>query len=168
MKVLSLLQPWATLVVIGAKKIETRNWKTKHRGPLLIHASLGWSKKQQALGRNKFFYDALCPHSSIYDDSVIEKAWGLPLGAIIGQVNVIGVYESTHFPMTRTVMPNYLKDGKLYHIPFTEQEEAFGDYSPGRWGWLLSDAFKFDTPIPISGHRGLWDFVDVRGTPLTP
>ncbi len=41
MKTLSLLQPWATLVVMGVKQIETRSWRTDYRGPLLIHASKG-------------------------------------------------------------------------------------------------------------------------------
>ena len=41
MKVLTLTQPWATLVAIGAKRIETRSWATKYRGPLLIHAAAG-------------------------------------------------------------------------------------------------------------------------------
>ncbi len=41
MKTLSLLQPWATLVITGAKKLETRAWSTAYRGPLLIHASKG-------------------------------------------------------------------------------------------------------------------------------
>ena len=38
MKALTLYQPWATLVAIGAKKIETRSWSTPYRGPLAIHA----------------------------------------------------------------------------------------------------------------------------------
>jgi len=41
MKAISLLQPWATLVVTGVKTIETRSWGTKYRGPILIHASQG-------------------------------------------------------------------------------------------------------------------------------
>ena len=41
MTAISLLQPWASLVVMGIKKIETRNWGTKHRGTILIHASQG-------------------------------------------------------------------------------------------------------------------------------
>ncbi len=45
MKALSLLQPWATLVVIGVKQIETRSWSTAYRGPLLIHASKGKAGK---------------------------------------------------------------------------------------------------------------------------
>lgn len=38
-KALSIRQPWAWLIVHGHKNIENRTWTTKHRGPLLIHAS---------------------------------------------------------------------------------------------------------------------------------
>ncbi len=38
MKAISIRQPWAWLVVVGIKDIENRTW-SKHRGPLLIHAS---------------------------------------------------------------------------------------------------------------------------------
>lgn len=40
MKAISLWQPWASLMVSGLKKIETRSWATNYRGPLLIHAAL--------------------------------------------------------------------------------------------------------------------------------
>ena len=39
MKAISLWQPWATAIAVGAKRIETRHWPTKHRGPLMIHAA---------------------------------------------------------------------------------------------------------------------------------
>jgi len=39
MKALSLKQPWADLIKIGAKTIETRKWETTYRGELLICAS---------------------------------------------------------------------------------------------------------------------------------
>src|SRR5574343_420007 len=39
MRALTLTQPWATLVAIGAKKIETRGWCTDYRGALAIHAA---------------------------------------------------------------------------------------------------------------------------------
>jgi hypothetical protein len=38
-KVLSIRQPWAWLIVNGYKDIENRTWATLWRGPLLIHAS---------------------------------------------------------------------------------------------------------------------------------
>lgn len=46
MKVLTLKQPWATLVAEGIKKYEFRSWKTKYRGKLLIHAGAGIDKKE--------------------------------------------------------------------------------------------------------------------------
>lgn len=46
MKVLTLKQPWATLVAEGIKKYEFRSWKTKYRGKLLIHAGSGIDKKE--------------------------------------------------------------------------------------------------------------------------
>lgn len=39
MKALTLWQPWASLVAVGAKRIETRSWQTSYRGPLAIHAA---------------------------------------------------------------------------------------------------------------------------------
>ena len=44
-KVLTLKQPWATLVAEGIKIYEFRSWKTKYRGKVLIHAGAGVDKK---------------------------------------------------------------------------------------------------------------------------
>ena len=45
MKVLTLKQPWASLVANGYKVYEFRTWKTKYRGELLIHAGCGVDKE---------------------------------------------------------------------------------------------------------------------------
>lgn len=46
MKVLTLKQPWATLVSEGIKEYEFRSWKTNYRGKVLIHAGEGIDKKE--------------------------------------------------------------------------------------------------------------------------
>lgn len=46
MKVLTLKQPWASLVAEGIKKYEFRSWKTNYRGKVLIHAGAGIDKKE--------------------------------------------------------------------------------------------------------------------------
>ncbi len=58
MKALTLCQPWASLVALGHKRIETRCWETKYRGTLAIHAAaalppkwLGASRHQPAFLR---------------------------------------------------------------------------------------------------------------------
>lgn len=45
MKVLTIKQPWATLIMQGYKRFEFRSWQTKYRGDLLIHAGKGIDKE---------------------------------------------------------------------------------------------------------------------------
>ena len=44
MKVITIKQPWATLIAEGYKQYEFRTWNTKYRGDILIHAGLGIDK----------------------------------------------------------------------------------------------------------------------------
>ena len=45
MKVITIKQPFATLIAEGYKEYEFRTWKTKYRGEFLIHAGIGVDKK---------------------------------------------------------------------------------------------------------------------------
>ena len=45
MKVITIKQPFASLIAAGLKEYEFRTWKTKYRGKLLIHAGKGVDKK---------------------------------------------------------------------------------------------------------------------------
>jgi hypothetical protein len=129
-RVLSIQQPWASLIVGGHKAMETRSWATKYRGPLLIHAS----KK---------------PHRGPLGFSItmtIENLIGagdLPLGAIIGQVNLVDVIT------TEAVKK------------ISMQEYELGDYSMGRYAWVLEDPVAFKTPIPAKGQLGIW-YTDIN------
>lgn len=144
MKVLSLLQPRATLVVIGAKKIETRSWKTKYRGPLLIHASKKYTNDQFRLGEA----------FNIDHGAGLGFCDDLPIGQIIGQIELAHIVESEFCFKGNEFECN----GKKWCL--TEKELAFGDYSPGRYGWLLSNPIVFKTGIPAKGSLGLWEYND--------
>src|SRR5207245_1453211 len=76
MRCLSLIQPYATLVAIGAKPIDTRSWKTDYRGPLAIHASVGFPRD----------YRILCdlePFHRVLEAAGIRSWRELPLGAVL-------------------------------------------------------------------------------------
>ena len=45
MKVITIKQPFASLIAAGIKEYEFRTWKTKYRGDILIHAGKGIDKK---------------------------------------------------------------------------------------------------------------------------
>ncbi len=52
MKVITIKQPWATLIAKGYKEYEFRTWKTNYRGEIYIHAGKGIDKK--AMERFKY------------------------------------------------------------------------------------------------------------------
>lgn len=70
MKVLTIKQPWATLIMQGDKRFEFRSWQNKYRGDLLIHAGKGIDK--EAMKRlAKYLPDEI------------------PLGKILGKVTLV-------------------------------------------------------------------------------
>ncbi len=87
MKVLTLTQPWATLVAEGAKKIETRSWETLYRGPLAIHAAKGYPDR--GLRFDEPFYSALWRAG-------IKPDMPIPTGAIIAVCNLIDCVPTHH------------------------------------------------------------------------
>ena len=46
MKVLTIKEPWATLIIEGYKEYEFRSWKTNYRGKILIHAGKSLERDQ--------------------------------------------------------------------------------------------------------------------------
>lgn len=175
MKALTLTQPWVTLVAIGAKQIETRSWATKYRGPIAIHAGVGLgpvggSRALRELIRSQPFFDNLIPIVVRVDEqfpieSIVKS---LPFGAVIATANLTAVHcipaTPMHFP--RGVPESHmLASYPIVLPPFQDdQERAFGDYTPGRYAWVLSDVEELSKPIPARGALGLWEWNDQEGT----
>ena len=63
MKVLTIKQPWATLIMQGKKQFEFRSWQTKYRGELLIHAGKGMDK--EAIKRLEKYLPSNLPQGKI-------------------------------------------------------------------------------------------------------
>ncbi len=157
---LTLTQPWATLVTIGAKRIETRSWSTSYRGPLAIHAAKTFPKTARLLCHDRPFSTALAPHGFY--------AHNLPLGAVVATCRLVGVFpisdhERSHqLPVQQADAPlmvslsEELPAPEWVTIPPAEPERSFGDYAPGRFAWVLDDIMPLPRPIPARGALGLW------------
>lgn len=154
MKALTLTQPWATLVAIGAKSIETRSWSTKHRGPLAIHAAKALPKSWHEF-RHPSFIDALGPLVDVNSLGApnIDR---LPTGCVLAVVNVIDVFSTEELVgMTMQV------DGRPTHVPFIGAAEyAFGNYRPGRYGWVFNKIRQLTQPFPYKGAQRIWTMRD--------
>ena len=149
-KVVSVLQPWASLIVTGNKKLETRSWNTKYRGTLYIHASM---KKPNIDKMDDNFTNQYLKLMLLGDGIQVPHFDQLPLGAIIGKVDLIETIKSDKDTINRKQDFHY---GSLFE--YTPQELAFGDYSTNRFGWLLANPVMFDKPIPAKGQLGIWNF----------
>ncbi len=136
MRALTLTQPWSTLVALGEKRIETRSWSTNYRGPLAIHAAKGFPRWARQLCADPAFIEAL-------------KSEPLPMGVIVCTCRLVDC-----LPMEATgCLPGVFED---YPELDTRQEREFGDYSPGRWAWILEDVKRLPEPVPAKGKQGLW------------
>ena len=76
MKAISLKQPFASLLTIGAKTVETRPWSTRYRGPMIIHA-----EKTTDPVTDPYFKSILEAHGLNCDK--------LPSGRIVGLATLI-------------------------------------------------------------------------------
>ncbi len=139
MKTLTLLNPWATLLVAGIKTIETRSWRTNYRGWLAIHASK----------RTKFKIENLEIYPSLRDDrdelrflereETIKQNLSLD-GYIIGVAELVDVVPVEEIRLT-----------------LDKIELGLGDYSSGRYAWLFNLMQFTKVPIPAKGSLGLWE-----------
>lgn len=131
MKTISLWQPWASAIALGLKRIETRGWATKYRGPLAIHAAL----IRDESGRDCF---------SRYREAFAEKGQinfvKLPFGAIVATCRLADCV-----PVERIRMN------------LSERELGLGGYDAGRFAWLLEDVKALPQPIPFKGRQGFFD-----------
>jgi activating signal cointegrator 1 len=130
--IISLWQPWASLIFERIKRHETRGRPAplKHTGGIIgIHAT------------------AKFPPLKTISEPLHElcmDVWGcgynetLPQGVILGTVKLLG-WASTN-----------------ECTPMDEEDRVSGDWSPGRFAWLLDEITKFDAPIPAKGKQGWW------------
>ena len=88
MKAISIRQPWAYYIVRGYKDIENRNWATKYRGKILIHASTYFN-------HNEFIMTSLWVHKKF---KIRTPLIYLQRGGIIGEVELMDCVSESDSP----------------------------------------------------------------------
>jgi len=152
MNALTLTQPWASLVAAGAKRIETRSWRPPAHAvgePLAIHAGRGLGRAGGRAGLERLlawpeFHEALAGGRGT-PDAVADR---LPLGAVVA-VCRLHSFRRTQHVLLRGQLPG-----------MAENERLFGDYTPGRWAWILAGVTALPEPVPCAGAQRLWRLPD--------
>lgn len=150
MRALTLWQPWASLVTVGAKRWETRRWGTAYRGPILIHAAA-----------------RIPPRSAYQPDEPAE----IPSAVVEAMIEALGVADFEELPRGAILAAGFMDDCRIveseYHAGMLvscahesrsamEREALFGDWTPGRFVWHMGHVRRLGAPVPARGARGLW------------
>lgn len=127
MRVLTIKEPFASLVAYRIKRIETRSWKTKYRGEIYIHAGLTKVNVK----------DKRISHLLSYLPNPTPK-----YGEIIAKANLVDCV--------------FMDDAFLKQIKENPVEYECGHYEYGRYAWILEDVELLENPISAKGKLGIW------------
>jgi hypothetical protein len=134
MKALTLWQPWASMVELGEKRVETRCWSTKYRGEIAIHSAAALPPAWLGASRHSpEFRQEVADVLNCRIEHVAELVRGLPLGKVLCVVRLDSI-ETTD--SVREIL--------------CERERIFGNYEDGRYAWFMEMVQRFDPPIRIA------------------
>lgn len=161
MKAISLWQPWASAIAFDAKRIETRHWPTKYRGRLAIHAAARCIKRElEEFQEDSWWLGALKNTGFSANSEQLYKL--LPFGAIVAVCDLTDCrkaesFKVEEFPL-RGAAPNQ----------WTEPD--MGNFSDGRYGWVLENIVRLVAPIPFKGKQGFFNLPPdlIVGEPAIP
>ncbi|MGA2331556.1 MAG: ASCH domain-containing protein [Syntrophales bacterium] len=145
MKAISLWEPWASLIMTGAKKWETRSWSTNYRGKLLICAS----KKGLP------FYEL----NHLMCCQPFQRGLGPLIGEPLNLEKGLPAVKIMHLNFGKAVcvvnLTNCKKTDDLTQADIAA-ERHFGDFSLGRYAWRLDDLRPIK-PFPVKGRQGFFE-----------
>lgn len=136
MKALSIWQPYASLIAVGAKTIETRHWPP-HSGVVGQRIAIHAGKNTRDLDR---VIEPRISKALGFDDAA-DQLPVLPLGAIVATAVL---YHAE--PM-----------GDDFAEVYRPDDLSFGWCAPGRWAWHLGDVRRLDEPIESRGQQGIYE-----------
>lgn len=147
MKAISIWQPHASLLLIGAKPFETRSWPVPKRligQRVAIHAAKAAGDLieigQYVLDRmsRSRFDEQLEAYVSAILGAGFRNCRELPRGCILGSVIL----------------------SESLAAESAEDHHGFGDFRPGRFAWRVADSRVLPNPIPFRGMQGFFDVPD--------
>jgi hypothetical protein len=183
-KALTLHQPWASLVAVGAKTIETRSWSTLYRGPVAIHAGLRVPEHGLRVG-DYVVYLPMIPKGCM-DSCMISGPAGqfcARLGDVVSTCELLDVVPiggpmdyrtglvegdegDRHGESVVVFHPGYgsavppglvIEDGDGRARDVSDQL-PYGDFAPGRFAWILGSVEPLELTVPARGRQGLWEW----------
>lgn len=155
MRALSLWQPWASAIAVGAKRVETRSWATPYRGLVAIHAAKRMNQMELIGFKSSWNWCGALRSLGVVMGGR-EALWDvLPFGAVVAVAEIVACLAVGDFTGRELDSPRRPDGPNPEHYEWTERQ--MGDFSLGRYGWRLANVRALVEPIPMRGFQGLWE-----------
>ncbi len=158
MKALSLWQPWASAIALGSKRIETRGWPTRYRGPLAIHAAKRMNKNELTYFKCVWNWCGALAGAGLVMGGKDQLYDLLPFGALVATCQLVDCRPAGSFTGDEIDAVRRPPGATSPMLDWTERQ--MGNFELGRFGWVLADVVPLATPIPCRGMQGLFDVPD--------
>lgn len=150
MHALTIWQPWASLIMIGAKPFEFRRWDYRTRQPSLVGQQIVIHAGARPV-RAAEVEDIIARVNDRVSSLIPEKAQPL-LERLRAAYKCRGVVELSAGLGTATLgMP--VQVSRLFNSPADSDR-----IDHHMWAWPLTDIRPFDAPIPMRGAQGFWQW----------
>lgn len=159
MRALTLWQPWASAIALGLKRVETRpTWASALRRAegerIAIHAA------QRAVSPNLWIGRAYTAQGGTWLHVLDGPSVRLPFGAVVATAVVGAVVPTGNVKAATEDRPNCTEWRQPawgpHMLAVSDDERAWGDYTPGRYAIVMEDVVALETPVPARGRQRLW------------
>lgn len=150
-RILTLWEPWASLIALQLKRFETRSWGSDYRGKLAIHAAKRKIKKEEC----SFILDGLTGDTK---DQLWDALCKITAKPSYGHIVAVADLRGCYLMLGRDFAS--ISEAAIRIADQTPLESAVGDWSPGRYAWKLDNIIPLSAPIPFTGNQGLQRITD--------
>lgn len=175
MKALTVYQPWASLIVAGAKPYEFRGWNPRNRGAayaaligqrIVIHASARKIDRTLVLG----MYEMQVLHAPLAAEMCLHREKALPILDAALTMTMKGADGSIGLPMSAGIGTavlgeprNGLEIAEEFGVPRANDSDRDAH---ANYGWPMLEIEPWEQPIPMRGLQGFWNWPTPEGVGL--
>ena len=152
MYAITLHQPWASLIALGVKTVETRSWPAPARlmgQTIAIHAGKRVVRKPGVAVENEM-------------RARLGGDWhrAMPAGAVLATVVLAGMARVDRVDRRVGLAVHDLSTEVGCAVGLGQTRiDPWGDFAPSRWLWFLNDVRTLPEPVPAVGHQSFWRWV---------
>ena len=149
MYAITLHQPWASLIALRIKTVETRSWPAPAQlvgQSIAVHAGKRVVRKPGVAVENEM-------------RARLGEDWHrtIPAGVVLATAVLAGMAKVDYVDLQTGYAVHDLSTGAGCAAGLGQTwVDPWGDFSLGRWLWFLADVEVLANPVPASGRQSFW------------